>query len=105
MRTWITSTVFALSSIASIGFGAEPQLYVLRIAPDWRQGIVRLDPESGVETRFADFVYDAYFGPAHGGLRLAVLSDRIIAQGAAYYDFDAASGQWLHQYPASGPHS
>ncbi|HYS55799.1 MAG TPA: hypothetical protein VER58_18725 [Thermoanaerobaculia bacterium] len=81
-------------------FGSEPHLYLLRTAPDWRQGIVRFDPETGSEARFADFIYSAYFGGADGGLQLTALADRIIAEGAAYYEFDASSGQLLRRYPA-----
>jgi hypothetical protein len=84
-------------------FAQERPLYVLRLAPDWHQGIARLDPDSGIETPFADFIYAAYFGEAYGGLQLTALSDRIIAQGAEYYEFDAASGQLLRRYPALAP--
>ena len=80
--------------------GSEPPLYILRTAADWHQGIVRFDPETGSETRFADFIYSAYFGGAWGGLQLTAVADRIIAQGAAYYEFDGASGQLLRRYPA-----
>lgn len=99
--TRLAIAAFLLSTPAV--YAGDP-LYVLRNAPpDWRQGIVRFDPESGSETRFADFIYNAYFSGVYGGLHLTALEDRIIAQGAAYYEFDTASGQLLRRYSALAP--
>ncbi|MGH9457806.1 MAG: hypothetical protein ACRD2J_09240 [Thermoanaerobaculia bacterium] len=82
--------------------GAEP-LLLLR-SSDGQQGIVRYDPDSGVTSPVASFLYRAGLlsGP-WGSLSLSATSDRIIAQGAAYYEFDAESGRLLRRYEALGP--
>lgn len=78
---------------------AGPPVYVLRQTGS-QQGIVRFDPESRTSTPFADFIYAAYFSEVMGNLHLTGLADRIVAQGAAYYEFDAGSGQLLRRYAA-----
>lgn len=104
MRCAVCFIATTLALLITVGaHGEDPPLYLLRIAPGWRQGIVRFDPETRTERPFASFIYAAYFGGADGGLQLAALPGRIIAQGAAYYEFDAGSGQFLRRYPALAP--
>jgi len=94
--------IIALLVCSEFVHGAEPPIFVLR-AEGLQQGIVRIDPESGVETRLADFIYASHNDGANGQLTLTALSDRIVGQGTVFYEFDASSGQLLRRYSALAP--
>jgi hypothetical protein len=99
---WILGVVAAVLLHSHPAFASEP-LFVLRRELDRSQGIVRFDPELRSAQPFADFFYDVGSTGPYGGLQLSAVADRVIAQGAAYYDFDAGSGQLLRRYPALEP--
>ena len=84
--------------VASRAAAADRPFFVLRAAPD-AQGIVRFDPSTRSESRFADFVFSRGFGP-YGAFSMTAVADRVIVQGVNYYEFDAGSGQLLRRYPA-----
>jgi hypothetical protein len=87
------------AAVASSAAAADRPLFVLRTAGDFQQGIVRFDPATGEESRFADFLFRLGFGP-YGAFSMTSVADRVIAQGVNYYEFDATSGQLLRRYPA-----
>lgn len=89
--------------VASTALAANPPLYLLRRTNGLQQGIVRFDPVTREETPFADFIYSDVAIGAFGGLQIAAFDDLVVAQGAAYYEFDSTSGQLLRRYPALAP--
>jgi hypothetical protein len=103
MMRWILGVLAAVLLHSHLAFASEPHLFVLRRELDRSQGIVRFDPELRSAQPFADFFYDGGLIGPYGGLQLAAVADRVIAQGAAYYDFDAGTGQLLRRYPALEP--
>jgi hypothetical protein len=99
--------LFALATVSS--FAEQPSrdqvtqpLYVLRANVSSNpaahfQGIFRYDLGTKSYAQFAAFHYLQDFG-VDGAANLAGTSDRIVLQGAEYYEFDAASGRLLRRY-------
>ena len=90
--------LFTLLLLPAMAFADD--LYLLRADyPGQRQGIVRFDMTTMVESPFAEFIYLAGHD-AFGGLDLVAHEDRVVAQGSAFYEFDINSGNLLRRYPA-----
>lgn len=86
---------------AALPCAADSPVFVLR-ADASGQGIVRLD--GATLTPFASFLYRSQYSllAPKGRFELSAFSDRVVAQGSAFFEFDAASGQLLRRYPALG---